>query len=114
MLFRSKVYKSNWNKPADKIEVQIPYDRGLNPYSGMFDLLKGRKIIRDGEKANTYTYNSLLDGSVVFANKRRKEITNEDYDRIMDDYAIAKESGKLLDLVITKEISESPVKNEEK
>ena len=109
-----RVYKSNWNKSSERIEVQIPYDKGMNPYSGLFDLLKARKILKDGEKANTYTYNSLLDGSVVFANKRRKEITNEDYDRIMDDYAIAKESGKLLDLVITKEISESPVKTEEK
>jgi recombination protein RecA len=34
-----EILKSRVSKPFDKVEIQIPYGKGLDPYSGLFDLL---------------------------------------------------------------------------
>jgi len=52
-----KIMKTRYNKPFEDIEVQIPYDRGMSPYSGMFDLLEKRALIT--KEGNRYTYVDL-------------------------------------------------------
>jgi RecA/RadA recombinase len=52
-----KIMKTRFNKPFEDIEVQIPYDKGMSPYSGFFDLLeKNNFISKDG---NRYLYTDL-------------------------------------------------------
>ena len=86
---KCKIYKSNWNKTNETIEVQIPYKTGMNPYSGLFDLFSAIKgdndyiLNKDGVQ---YTYNHPKTGEVIWK-KYRKNITNEDYDQIMKDYS---------------------------
>lgn len=49
-----KIMKTRYAKPFEDIELRIPYDTGMNPYSGFFDLLEKKgKIRKDG---NRYTY----------------------------------------------------------
>jgi hypothetical protein len=49
-----KIMKTRYAKPFEDIEVQIPYESGMNPYSGFFDLLEKKKMItKDG---NRYVY----------------------------------------------------------
>jgi hypothetical protein len=49
--------KTRYAKPFEDIEVRIPYDTGMSPYSGFFDLLEKKKLIsKDG---NRYTYVDL-------------------------------------------------------
>lgn len=46
-----KVMKTRYSKPFEDIEVQIPYETGMNPYSGMFELLDRKQLItKDGHR----------------------------------------------------------------
>lgn len=52
-----KVMKTRFNKPFEDIELRIPYDTGMSPYSGFFDLIEKKKfVIREG---NRYLYTDL-------------------------------------------------------
>lgn len=53
---KCKVMKTRYNKPFEDIELQIPWDTGMNPYSGLFDLFEKRGFLtKDG---NRYSYKS--------------------------------------------------------
>lgn len=44
-----KVEKSRFAKPFEEVEIEIPYDHGLDPLSGFMDLAKQkRRIVKDG------------------------------------------------------------------
>lgn len=46
-----KVIKSRFSKPFESVTVQIPYQTGMNPYSGLFDLfVKKGALLREGNK----------------------------------------------------------------
>lgn len=52
-----KVMKTRFAKPFEDVEVQIPYETGMNPYSGFFDLLEKKKFVtREG---NRYLYTDM-------------------------------------------------------
>lgn len=89
---KCKVYKSNWNKCFESVEVQIPYTTGMNPYSGIQDLfMKLGVLIREG---NYYIYNDPFSEKQIFK-KYRKDITNEDWDLIMDNFMKLQSESKL-------------------
>ena len=70
--------KTRYNKPFQKMEIQIPYDKGMNPYSGLVDMFeKTGLLVKDGNKLK-YTY---LDGTED--KWFRKQITDEILDKIM-------------------------------
>lgn len=49
-----KIMKTRYAKPFEDIQIQIPYETGMNPYSGFFDLIESRGLIR--KEGNRYTY----------------------------------------------------------
>jgi recombination protein RecA len=52
-----KIMKTRYAKPFEDIQIQIPYETGMNPYSGFFDLIEKREIIK--KEGNRYTYTDL-------------------------------------------------------
>ena len=59
---RSKIkcMKTRYNQPFTETTLHIPYETGLNPYSGLIDLFEQSGIlVKDGNKLK-YTY---LDGT---------------------------------------------------
>lgn len=88
------VRKSRYAKPFEKVEIRIPYETGMSPYSGLFDLFEKKKIL--ASNGSKYSYKSLLNGTEVF-NKKKKEIKNEDLDLIMEQFMIAKKQGQLVE-----------------
>jgi len=59
---KCRVVKSRFAKPFEDIEVEIPYNTGMNPYSGVFDLFKDQGVIsKDG---NRWRY-VALDGTEI-------------------------------------------------
>lgn len=52
-----KVMKTRFNKPFEDIELQIPYDTGMSPYSGFFDLIEKKKFVT--KEGNRYLYVDL-------------------------------------------------------
>lgn len=64
------VRKSRYAKPFEKIKIDIPYDEGMNPYSGLFDLFQAKGVIVKEGGAH-YVYTSPVTGEVF--KKYRKE-----------------------------------------
>jgi len=52
-----KIMKTRYAKPFEDIQIQIPYETGMNPYSGFFDLLEKRGLIK--KEGNRYAYTDL-------------------------------------------------------
>lgn len=88
------VRKTRYNKPFQPCSFEIPYDKGLNPYSGLFDLLSTQLKYKDRYILNQtgawVCYYDLKTGEEIFK-KYRKQITSADYDRIMADYMAVKD-----------------------
>ena len=40
-----KVMKSRYSKPFEGVQVKIPYDTGMDPYSGLVDLFEKKGIL---------------------------------------------------------------------
>jgi len=81
--------KTRYTKPFQKATFNIPWDSGLQKYSGLFELFtetlryRGSPVII---KSGAYcVYNDLKTGEEVWK-KYRKDILDEDYDRIMKDW----------------------------
>lgn len=90
--------KTRYTKPFQDAECNIPWDSGLDRYSGLFELFtetlkyKDRPVIM---KEGSYcVYYSLKNDEQVWK-KYRKSITNEDYDMIMKDWEDWENSQKL-------------------
>ena len=46
-----KVMKTRYAKPFESVQVKIPYETGMNPYSGLVDLFEGKNILqKDGNR----------------------------------------------------------------
>lgn len=64
--------KTRYNKPYQQVNFEIPYDTGMNPYSGLFDLFtstleyKNEPILK--KSGPQYIYNDLTTGEEVFKN----------------------------------------------
>lgn len=73
-----KVMKSRYSKPFETVEVKIPWDSGMDPYSGLIDLFEQKDILtKDGNKLKYVA----LDGTEH--KYFRKQISNELLDMIM-------------------------------
>lgn len=76
-----KVVKTRYAKPFESVEVKIPYDTGMNPYSGLLEFFeKAGVVVKDGNKLR-YT---CQDGTEI--KEFRKNWTNEHFDRLMDEW----------------------------
>ena len=86
------VRKTRYTQPFQKITFTIPWDTGMNAYSGLFELFSESLTDSDGkpilQKSGTqYIYVNPNTHEEVFK-KFRKAITNEDYDQMMNDYML--------------------------
>ena len=75
-----KVMKTRYAKPFEAVQVKIPYETGMDPYSGMFDLLEAKGLLE--KQGNRYKYISS-DG--VETLEYRKNWTGELLEMIMSD-----------------------------
>jgi RecA/RadA recombinase len=76
------VRKSRYAKPFEKLKINIPYDTGMDPYSGLFDLFQKKGLlVKDG---NRWTYTSPLTGEIL-TDYKKKYKANGWLDRIMDE-----------------------------
>ena len=46
-----KIMKTRYAKPFESVQVKIPYETGMNPYSGLLDLFEGKGLLtKDGNR----------------------------------------------------------------
>lgn len=79
-----KVMKTRFNKPFEDIELQIPYDTGMSPYSGFFDLIEKKKFVtKDG---NRYLYVDLQGEIHKYFRKEWNRNENGIMDLVMSEF----------------------------
>mgnify|MGYP003334499719 FL=1 len=79
-----KIMKTRYAKPFETVQVKIPYDTGMNPYSGLLDLFEGRGLLTKEGNRLAYT---TLDGEIIKFFRKGWE-SNEDgcLDKVMAEY----------------------------
>src|SRR6056300_357494 len=76
-----KVMKTRYAKPFEGVQVKIPYETGMDPYSGLFDMFEKWKILE--KQGNRYKY-VTVDGEEIL--EYRKNWTGELLDRVMSEF----------------------------
>ena len=79
-----KIMKTRYAKPFESVQVKIPYETGMNPYSGLVDLFEGKTLLQKDGNSLKYT---LADGTTIKQFRKAWE-RNEDssLDRVMADF----------------------------
>ena len=79
-----KIMKTRYAKPFESVQVKIPYETGMNPYSGLVDLFEGKGLLQKDGNSLKYT---LSDGTSIKQFRKAWE-RNEDssLDRVMADF----------------------------
>jgi hypothetical protein len=85
-----KVMKTRYAKPFEGMQVKIPYETGMNPYSGLTDLAEKKGLLKkDGNRLMFVT----SDGEIIKQFRKAWE-SNEDgcLDKVMHDFANQRET----------------------
>ena len=79
-----KVMKTRYAKPFESVQVKIPYESGMSPYSGLTDLMESKGLLQKEGNSLKYT---LADGTVIKQFRKAWE-RNDDgsLDRVMADF----------------------------
>ena len=77
-----KVMKTRYAKPFESVQVKIPYETGLDPYSGLVDLFEKKGLLT--QQGNRLKY---VDSTGKEHLDYRKDWTGEKLDIIMSDFA---------------------------
>ena len=86
-----KVMKTRYNKPFEAVQVKIPYEQGMSPYSGLVDLFEKKELL---EKSGNRLIYTTQDGEEI--KKYRKEWQrNEEgcLDLVMSEYHLIPETA---------------------
>ena len=80
-----KVMKTRYAKPFEGVQVKIPYETGMNPYSGLVDLAEKRGLLKKDGNRLAFT---TTDGEVIKQFRKAWE-SNEGgcLDMVMQDFA---------------------------
>ncbi len=57
-----KVMKTRYAKPFESVQIKIPYETGMNPYSGMLDMAESLGMVTKEGNSLVYT---KLDGTII-------------------------------------------------
>jgi len=76
-----KVMKTRYAKPFEGVQVKIPYETGMNPYSGLLELFEAKGVIEKQGNRLKYT---TLDGEELL--EYRKNWKGDLLDKVMSDY----------------------------
>ena len=80
-----KIMKTRYAKPFESVQVKIPYETGMNPYSGMTDLIEAKGMLKKEGNSLVYT---TADGEIIKKFRKGWE-RNDDgcLDHVMKDIA---------------------------
>ena len=98
-----KVMKTRYAKPFESVQVKIPYETGMNPYSGLLDLFeKAGMLTKEGNRLSYTTE----DGEIIKFFRKGWE-SNEDgcLDKVMSEYQ-KKSQGKISNVSPEEELAE--------
>jgi hypothetical protein len=99
-----KVMKTRYAKPFESVQVEIPYETGMSPYSGLVDLFEEKSfLVKDGNRLKYVAG----DGSEIKKYRKEWERNEETcLDTVMVDFSanadvksttVDEETGEILD-----------------
>ena len=77
-----KVMKTRYSKPFESVQVKIPYEQGMDPYSGLLEMLEAKGIVE--KVGNKLSYVSLVTGEEI--KEFRKGWTGDKLEVIMGEW----------------------------
>ena len=77
-----KVMKSRYSKPFEAVQVKIPYATGMDPYSGMLEMLETKGIVV--KEGNKLAYTSPVTGEII--KEFRKGWTDDKLQIVIDEW----------------------------
>jgi len=98
-----KVMKTRYAKPFESVQVKIPYETGMNPYSGLVDLFEAKGFLqKDG---NRLKYAGSIGTELKFYRKEWERNEDGCLDKVMIDFSanpnvksnIDLETGEIVD-----------------
>ncbi len=98
-----KVMKTRYAKPFESVQVKIPYETGMNPYSGLLDLFEGQGMLTKEGNRLSYT----TDEGEILKFFRKGWESNDDgcLDKVMSDFQ-KKSTNKLSTVTPKEEVTE--------
>jgi RecA/RadA recombinase len=58
-----KVMKTRYAKPFESVQVEIPYETGMSPYSGLVEFFEAKEVLK--KSGNSLEYTSKITGEVI-------------------------------------------------
>lgn len=77
-----KVMKTRYSKPFESVQIKIPYESGMDPYSGLVDMCEAKGILV--KEGNKLAYTSSVTGEII--KEFRKGWTSEKLQIIIDEW----------------------------
>ena len=111
-----KIMKTRYAKPFESVQVKIPYETGMNPYSGLVDLCEAKGILK--KSGNRLEYIDKETGEAILKFRKAWESNEEGaLDLIMNQWNDHEVENEVIDideseLNIQEEVSEDLVTNE--
>ena len=88
-----KIMKTRYNKPFEQVEIKIPWETGMNPYSGLIDMFEKKGIlVKDGNKLK-YTDKTGIEHKYF-----RKSLPDSLLDQIMAEWDESKASKSVIEI----------------
>lgn len=98
-----KVMKTRYAKPFESVQIKIPYETGMNPYSGMLDMAESLGMVTKEGNSLVYT---RLDGTIIKKFRKAWEANDDGcLDTIMAEFE-AKTAGKNAAIIEEEEVAE--------
>ena len=93
-----KVMKTRYAKPFEGVQVKIPYETGMNPYSGMVDMAEKRGLLK--KEGNSLAF-VTSDGEII-KQFRKKWEANENgcLDKLMADFNSQKDPVTAEEIIV--------------
>jgi RecA/RadA recombinase len=95
-----KIMKTRYSKPFEDIEIRIPYETGMNPTSGLFDLFEKKRILN--KQGNRYVYTDLNGVEHKYFRKEWNRNENGIMDLVMNEF-----HKKISQIIITDDLESS-------
>ena len=99
-----KVMKTRYSKPFESVQVKIPYEEGMDPYSGLLEMLEAKGIVE--KVGNKLSYVSPVTGEEI--KEFRKGWSGDKLQVIMDEWSHIAEPIEEEDLVDEENLVDEP------
>jgi recombination protein RecA len=79
-----KIMKTRYAKPFESVQVKIPYETGMSPYSGMLDMIEKAELVKKEGNSLVYT---TTDGEIIKKFRKAWEANVDGcLDKVMSEY----------------------------